>query len=235
MERYKLPLTGALIALGLLLGGMAIGSAIIGVMDMSRVVNVKGLSVREVPADKVIWPITYKEIGNNLTDLYNTINSKNKIIIDFLLENGISSDEIIVAAPEIVDLQAERYGNQNYAYRYNVTSIITVTSNKVSLVTELMIKQADLIKKGVAIIVGSYEYRPTFSFTGLNDIKPEMIEEATINARTTALKFAADSESKLGKIKSANQGQFTINDRDSNTPQIKEVRVVTSVTYFLED
>lgn len=235
MERYKLPLTGALIALGLLLGGMAIGSAIIGVMDMSRVVNVKGLSVREVPADKVIWPITYKEIGNNLTDLYNTINSKNKIIIDFLLENGISSDEIIVAAPEIVDLQAERYGNQNYAYRYNVTSIITVTSNKVSLVTDLMIKQADLIKEGVAIIVGSYEYRPTFSFTGLNDIKPEMIEEATINARTTALKFAADSESKLGKIKSANQGQFTINDRDSNTPQIKEVRVVTSVTYFLED
>ena len=235
MERYKLPLTGALIALGLLLGGMAIGSAIIGVMDMSRVVNVKGLSVREVPADKVIWPITYKEIGNNLTDLYNTINSKNKIIIDFLLENGISSDEIIVAAPEIVDLQAERYGNQNYAYRYNVTSIITVTSNKVSLVTDLMIKQADLIKKGVAIIVGSYEYRPTFSFTGLNDIKPEMIEEATINARTTALKFVADSESKLGKIKSANQGQFTINDRDSNTPQIKEVRVVTSVTYFLED
>ena len=104
-----------------------------------------------------------------------------------------------------------------------------------SLVTDLMIKQADLIKKGVAIIVGSYEYRPTFSFTGLNDIKPEMIEEATINARTTALKFAADSESKLGKIKSANHGQFTINDRDSNTPQIKEVRVVTSVTYFLED
>ena len=88
MERYKLPLTGALIALGLLLGGMAIGSAIIGVMDMSRVVNVKGLSVREVPADKVIWPITYKEIGNNLTDLYNTINSKNKIIIDFLLETA---------------------------------------------------------------------------------------------------------------------------------------------------
>lgn len=235
MEKYKLPITGALIALGLLLGGMAIGSAIIGVMDMSRVVNVKGLSVREIPADKVIWPITYKEIGNNLTDLYNTINSKNKIIIEFLLENGISSDEIIVAAPEIVDLQAERYGNQNYAYRYNVTSIITVTSNKVSLVTDLMIKQSDLIKKGVAIIVGSYEYRPTFSFTGLNEIKPEMIEEATINARTTALKFAADSESKLGKIKSANQGQFTINDRDNNTPQIKEVRVVTSVTYFLED
>ena len=235
MEKYKLPVAAALVAIGIFLGGFAIAKAIITTTEMSRVVNVKGLSVREVPADKVIWPITFKEIGNNLTDLYNTINTKNNIIISFLKENGIDESEIIIAAPEIVDLQAERYGNQNYLYRYNVTSIITVTSNKVNLVTQLMLKQADLIKKGVAIIVGSYEYQPTFTFTGLNDIKPQMIEEATINARTTAEKFAADSQSKLGKIKTANQGQFTISDRDNNTPQIKEVRVVTSVTYFLED
>ncbi|MBR4119906.1 MAG: SIMPL domain-containing protein [Bacteroidales bacterium] len=235
MEKCKLPVAAALVAIGIFLGGFAIAKAIITTTEMSRVVNVKGLSVREVPADKVIWPITFKEIGNNLTDLYNTINTKNNIIISFLKENGIDESEIIIAAPEIVDLQAERYGNQNYLYRYNVTSIITVTSNKVNLVTQLMLKQADLIKKGVAIIVGSYEYQPTFTFTGLNDIKPQMIEEATINARTTAEKFAADSQSKLGKIKTANQGQFTISDRDNNTPQIKEVRVVTSVTYFLED
>ncbi len=235
MEKYKLPMAGALLAVGIFFGGLSIANSIIRTTEMSRVVNVKGLSVREVAADKVIWPITYKEIGNNLTELYNTLNAKNNIIISFLKENGIEDSEIIIAAPEIVDLQAERYGNQNYTYRYNVTSIITVTSNKVDLVTELMVKQADLIKKGVAIIVGGYEYNPTFTFTGLNDIKPQMIEEATINARTTAEKFAADSQSKLGKIKTANQGQFTINDRDNNTPQIKEVRVVTSVTYFLED
>ncbi|MBR3609503.1 MAG: SIMPL domain-containing protein [Bacteroidales bacterium] len=235
MEKYKLPVAAALVAIGIFLGGFAIAKAIITTTEMSRVVNVKGLSVREVPADKVIWPITFKEIGNNLTDLYNTINTKNNIIILFLKANGIDEKEIIIAAPEIVDLQAERYGNQNYLYRYNVTSIITVTSNKVNLVTDLMLKQADLIKKGVAIIVGNYQYQPTFTFTGLNDIKPQMIEEATINARTTAEKFAADSQSKLGKIKTANQGQFTISDRDNNTPQIKEVRVVTSVTYFLED
>lgn len=235
MEKYKLPIAGALLAIGVFLGGFSIAKSIIRTTEMSRVVNVKGLAEREVMADKVIWPITYKEIGNNLTELYNTLNAKNNIIISFLKENGIADAEIIIAAPEIVDLQAERYGNQNYTYRYNVTSIITVTSNKVDLVTQLMVKQADLIKKGVAIIVGGYEYRPTFTFTGLNEIKPQMIEEATVNARTTAEKFAADSESKLGKIKTANQGQFTINDRDNNTPQIKEVRVVTSVTYFLED
>lgn len=235
MEKFKLAIAAALIALGIFLGGYTIANSIITTTEMSRVVNVKGLSVREVPADKVIWPITYKEIGNSLTDLYNTINKKNDIIISFLKENGIDESEIIIAAPEIVDLQAERYGNQNYTYRYNVTSIITVTSSKVDLVTELMLKQADLIKKGVAIIVGSYEYTPTFTFTKLNEIKPQMIEEATINARTTAEKFAADSQSKLGKIKTASQGQFSISDRDNNTPQIKEVRVVTSVTYFLED
>ena len=235
MEKYKLPIAATLLALGIFFGGLAIANSVIRTTEMSRVVNVKGLAVCEVMADKVIWPITYKEIGNNLTELYNTLNAKNSIIISFLKENGIDESEIIIAAPEIVDLQAERYGNQNYTYRYNVTSIITVTSTKVDLVTNLMLKQADLIKKGVAIIVGGYEYTPTFTFTGLNEIKPQMIEEATINARTTAEKFAADSQSKLGKIKTANQGQFTISDRDSNTPQLKEVRVVTSVSYFLED
>lgn len=158
MEKYKLPIAGALLAIGVFLGGFSIAKSIIRTTEMSRVVNVKGLAEREVMADKVIWPITYKEIGNNLTELYNTLNAKNNIIISFLKENGIADAEIIIAAPEIVDLQAERYGNQNYTYRYNVTSIITVTSNKVDLVTQLMVKQADLIKKGVAIIVGGYEY-----------------------------------------------------------------------------
>ncbi|MBQ3555268.1 MAG: hypothetical protein IJA09_03515, partial [Bacteroidales bacterium] len=89
MEKYKLPVAAALVAVGIFLGGFAIANAIIKTTEMSRVVNVKGLSVREVPADKVIWPITFKEIGNNLTDLYNTINTKNNIIISFLKDNGI--------------------------------------------------------------------------------------------------------------------------------------------------
>ena len=74
-----------------------------------------------------------------------------------------------------------------------------------------------------------------FSYNGLNDIKPEMIEEATANAREAAQKFAKDSDSRLGKIKTATQGQFTITDRDSNTPYIKNVRVVTNVVYYLND
>ena len=80
-----------------------------------------------------------------------------------------------------------------------------------------------------------WEYKTEYSFTKLNDIKPEMIEEATKNAREAAEKFAQDSDSKLGKIKKASQGQFSISDRDSNTPYIKSVRVVSSIDYFLND
>ena len=103
------------------------------------------------------------------------------------------------------------------------------------LVLELMSKQSELLKKGIVTGGNKWENPVEFSYNGLNDIKPEMIEEATKNARETAEKFAKDSNSRLGKIKSANQGTFSISDRDSNTPHIKKVRVVTSITYYLED
>jgi hypothetical protein len=106
----------------------------------------------------------------------------------------------------------------------------------VDAVLALMGKQSELLKKGI-VTGGSnqWENPVDFRYEGLNDIKPEMIEEATRNAREAANKFANDSGSRLGKIKTANQGTFTIEDRDSNTPYIKKVRVVTSVTYYLKN
>ena len=62
-----------------------------------------------------------------------------------------------------------------------------------------------------------------------------MIEEATKNAREVAEKFAKDSDSRVGKIKSAKQGVFSITDRDQNTPFVKNVRVVTTIDYFIKD
>ena len=99
-----------------------------------------------------------------------------------------------------------------------------------------MSKQADLIKEGVVINAAENWENPTeFKFEGLNDLKPSMVEEATKNARETAEKFAKDSDSELGKIKRASQGSFSIENRDSNTPYIKRVRVVSSVTYYLSN
>lgn len=224
-----------IIAIGLFLLGQRIEQGIIRSKEAVRTVSVKGLSEREVPADKVIWPLVYKEIGNDLQTIYRTVNAKNAIVIDFLKSNDIPESEISVAPPAIVDIQADRYGNQAVPYRYNVTSVITVSSNQVDKVRDLIVKQSSLLAKGVAIVTGDYQYNTQYLFTKLNELKPEMIAEATQNARIAAEKFAKDSDSKLGKISSAYQGQFSITDRDANTPYLKNVRVVTSVVYYLKN
>ncbi len=98
-----------------------------------------------------------------------------------------------------------------------------------------MERQTELLKQGIAIVAGDYQYQTTYEYTDLNSIKPEMIAEATKNAREAANKFAEDSDSKLGKIKTASQGQFSIEDRDQYTPYLKKVRVVSSIVYYLND
>ncbi|HOG25733.1 MAG TPA: SIMPL domain-containing protein [Bacteroidales bacterium] len=233
MKTYRIE--ALIVATALVITGLLLKQGIDGFSGRDRTVNVKGLSEMEVPADKVTWPLVYKEIGNNLQDLYVRINRNNKTLVDYLISNGISEEEIGINAPEIIDMSAERYSTTPAPYRYNVTSVITVSSNKVDLVRKLIADQGELLKQGIAITGGEYRYNTVYSFTALNDIKPQMIEEATRNARAAAMKFAQDSGSKLGKIKNASQGQFTISDRDENTPYIKNVRVVTTVNYYLKD
>ncbi len=224
-----------LLTIGLIAMGAEIRQGINNFVEKDRVVTVKGLAEMEVPANKVTWPLMYKEVGNDLATLYNKISDTNSAIVNFLKKKGITEDEISINAPEIIDMQAERYNSNPVPYRYNVTTVITVTSSKVDLVRSLISEQGELLKQGIAITGGDYRYNITYDYTGLNDVKPQMIEEATKNARKAAQKFAKDSDSELGKIKRASQGQFSINDRDANTPYIKRIRVVTTIDYSLED
>ena len=223
-----------IIAIGLLLLGNQVRNGISEFIAKDRIVTVKGLAEMEVPADKVVWPLMFKDIGNDPALIYANINKKNQAIVAFLKSRGIQEEEISIAAPEIIDMEAERYGAQQVNYRYNATSVITVTSGRVEAVRQLMSEQAELLKQGIAITGGDYRYNVTYSFTKLNEVKPRMIEEATRNARAAAEKFAKDSDSRLGKIRNASQGQFVIEDRDSNTPYIKSIRVVTTVNYYLK-
>jgi hypothetical protein len=225
----------ALLAIGLIILGTQIQKGINNFVEKDRIVTVKGLAEMEVPANKVTWPLMYKEVGNDLTALYNRINATNTAIVEFLKKKGITEEEISINAPEIIDMQAERYVGENKTYRYNVTTVITVTSAKVDLVRSLISEQSELLKQGIAITGGDYRYQIQYDYTSLNEIKPKMIEEATKNAREAALKFAKDSDSELGKIRRASQGQFSIDNRDANTPYIKRIRVVTTIDYLLED
>ena len=224
-----------IVAIGMTVLGGQIKQGINKFVEKDRVVTVKGLAEMEVPANKVTWPLVYKEVGNDLVSLYDKIKSTNQTITNFLKGKGISEEEISINAPEIIDMQAERYNSNPVPFRYNVTTVITVTSDKVGLVRNLISEQGELLKQGVAITGGDYRYNVEYDFTGLNAIKPQMIEEATKNAREAAEKFAKDSDSKLGKIKRANQGQFSIGNRDTNTPYIKHVRVVTTIDYSLKN
>lgn len=227
--------SGICIMLGLMVLGLMMPMAVKVLHNSNRSVYVKGLCEREVKADQVIWPITYKVMSNDNQTLYKEIARQREEVMDFLLRNGISAEEVSVANPSISDKFANEYGDNNRAYRYIATSVVTVCSSQVDLVRALMAKQSELLTKNVLIVDNNWENPVEFTYEGLNDIKPEMIEEATRNAREAAEKFAKDSGSRLGKIREASQGTFSISDRDRNTPYIKKVRVVTSVSYSLKN
>ena len=205
---------------------------------MDRTVTAKGLCEKEVKADKVTWPLKFKELGNDPAELYERIEANTKTVVAFLKQNNLSEDEISVAPPTLVDQQANMsYSSEQVRYRYKANCVVTVVSKNVDLVRKLVTKQAELMRQGVTIVGNEYDEGSSVSyeFTGLNKIKPEMIAEATKNARKTAEQFAVDSNSELGKIRTADQGQFSIEDRDQNTPWLKNIRVVTTVVYYLED
>lgn len=227
---------GVFIFLGLGLMGWQLASGAIKYKELERTVNVKGLAEQEHSADIVLWPIQFSLADNNIGSLYNALESNVAKIKSFLIESGLSEDEISVAVPNINDAFANMYGGESRAeFRYTARQAVTVYSSKVELVRGIMNKTAELGKAGIVLTGNNYDARVEYIFTRLNEIKPMMIEEATKAAREVAQKFAEDSGSKLGKIKSANQGQFSINDRDNNNPHIKTVRVVSTVVYYLSD
>lgn len=232
MENKGNFLAGLAIMVGLVFLGLCIPKAVNVMNANKRNVSVRGLCEREVQADKVIWPIQYSAAGDDLASLLAEVERNNATIKEFLLAGGITEDEITSSAPSISDKFTQEYGYNDRRYRYVVKSTVTLCTGKVNEVLALMKNQSSLLKKGL-LLSSDWESKPSFSFEGLNDVKPEMIEEATKNAREVAQKFADDSDSKLGKIRDASQGYFTIEDRDANTPYIKKVRVVTNVNYGL--
>ena len=235
MKAKSIIIASALIAAAIVVLGFALKGGIDRFADRDRVVTVRGLCEKEVNANKVTWPIVTKEMGNDLGSIYTKIQSSNQSIVSFLKSNGIADAEISVNPPSVYDNFADRYSTQDLTYRYQVTNVVVVTSDKVELVRELIKKQTELLRQGIAVVAGDYNYQTRYEYIDLNSIKPEMIAEATANARQAADKFASDSDSKLGKIKTASQGQFSIEDRDQYTPNIKTVRIVTYITYYLED
>ncbi|TBU98133.1 SIMPL domain-containing protein [Stutzerimonas kirkiae] len=235
-DRIAALILGAFLCLGLVILGQQLGSAAIRFKEYDRSVTVKGLSEHEYPADIVIWPIQFTVTSNDLEDLYNRIEQDSAKIGAFLLARGILASEITPAIPDISDRSAQRYSSSDGAeFRYIAVQSLTLYSSRIDEVRSVMNGLMELGKQGITFGSGDYQARPQYLFTRLNEVKPKMIEEATRQAREVAQKFAEDSASKLGKIRKASQGQFSIDDRDANNPHIKQVRVVSTVEYYLSD
>jgi len=227
---------GIFIFAGLYALGYLLGSSAVKFRQLERSVTVKGLSEREMPADTAIWPIQFSCAADNLEQLYSKLSADSSMITDFLKREGFGPNEITHGVPAIIDKLAQQYsGNSRAPLRFTATQVLTVCSKKVGQVRSAMKKLSALGRKGIIFSGNNYDNRPEFIFSRLNEIKPAMIEEATKKAREVARKFAADSGSRLGKIKRASQGQFSIRNRDKNTPYIKKIRVVSTVEYYLAD
>jgi uncharacterized protein len=238
---------GFLIALGLIIGGWILGAEIKATRLSDRYVTVKGLVERKVKSDLAIWPLSYKEAGDNLATVYAKTEADRKIILEFLDQQGMQTSEIELGILRVVDTQANEYGGNPAPHRYIVEQQITVRTSRVDQVAAAAQKTMQLLEKGI-VLNSNQGQGLAYKFTALNSIKPDMITEATRNARAAADRFAADSGSKVGAIRQANQGVFSIlpADQSSDTGEggeggygtdsslMKTVRVVTTLQYYLD-
>lgn len=225
---------GVSVGIGLVLAGWFVGSAIRHFKDFERYVTVKGLAEREVAADLAIWPIVHSVSGNDLTELQARLEADAAKIEAFLLAEGFARDEISRSAPRVSDqAPAGTQGGYVPKERYGVESTVTLRTAKVDAARRSIQRSGALVREGVRLL-RSYEYDTQYFFTALDTVKPEMIAEATRDARQAAEKFAQDSGAGLGGIRRAQQGYFSIEDRDAFSPERKKIRVVTTVEYFLE-
>ncbi len=236
MSQQNLP-SSIILSLAIILSGYFIGQTYVAGKKLDRTVSVKGLAEREVQADIATWPLELTVSGNDLAQLQRTLERQTKILQDFFSELEFTDDELRIGAPTIQDNRALLYGGQNANNqdRYIAKVDFNLRTTKLDKMSQAMFKIPTIIGQG--LVIGSKNtWQPVqYLYTKLNDIKPEMIEEATKNAREAAEKFARDSGSNVGKIKSANQGIFSISDIDPNSGVMKKVRIVSTIQFYIED
>ncbi|MBO5442351.1 MAG: SIMPL domain-containing protein [Alphaproteobacteria bacterium] len=231
----------AVLALGIALGGFFPGYYYYQAKINNNSVSVKGLAEMDVKADLAVWDLKFVVTGNDLQLSRQEVSSQAAAIRQFLLEKGFTNEEISDGRIETNDLMANPYrSNELNGARFILTQTIKVRTHNVDLVENALAQTGDLIGKGVIFDSQSYGYPVSYVFTRLNEIKPQMLEEATKNAKEAALEFAKSSGSKVGKIRRANQGVFSIlpGEQTSNAMEMqqinKKVRVVSTIEYWLD-
>ncbi|MBO6634863.1 SIMPL domain-containing protein [Parvibaculum sp.] len=230
-----------ILGLGIAAGGYLAGEGLVKSRLGDRSVSVKGLSEREVKADLALWALRFVVTGNDLAETQAEVKRNAEVVGNFLKSHGFSEEEIELQAPQVTDRLAQMYSSGQFDTRFIIAQQLVLRSTDVDKVAAANRDSSALVEQGVVL---SNEYgpvRPSYLFTKIADVKPEMLEEATLRAREAAETFAADSGARLGGIRRAWQGQFSIQPRDEipgaqETEQVmKTVRVVSTVEYLLVD
>ena len=246
---------GVCLLLGLLLGGWVLGAEIKAMKMADRYVTVKGLVERTVKSDRAVWAVSFKTAGNDLPSVFAKSEADKNTVLKFFADQAIAGDEVSVGQIRVVDRQTNEFGvNMDKGSRYILTQTVTVSSADVDKVSRAGGKASTLVQEGVVLASAGNGQQSgiVYQFGGLNALKPDMITEATRNARASADRFAADSGSKVGAIRSANQGVFSISanepgsaasageegaggDAQAEASIMKKVRVVSTIDYYLDN
>jgi hypothetical protein len=239
---------GVCLLLGLVVGGWLLGSQIKDIKLADRYVTVKGLVERTVKSDMAIWPVSFKETGNDLSQVFAKSEADKTTVLKFFAALGVAAQEISVGQIQVTDKLANEYGGNVTGPRYIVQQTVTVQSADVDKIAKAGERTADLVQAGIVVGGNNGQGGIRYKFNGLNALKPDMITEATRNARASADRFAADSGSQVGSIRSASQGVFSISAAESvaaggddgaiggdsgDSSIMKKVRVVATVDYYL--
>ncbi|HTM21573.1 MAG TPA: SIMPL domain-containing protein [Kofleriaceae bacterium] len=227
-------LAAVVIALGLAAAGWFAADGMARLRTADRYVTVKGSAEKIVDADLVVWPLSQTVGGNELGAVQARLEANTRTIRDFLGGAGFRDTEIVVSPPRLEDRWTYAYGDNRPPERYRYSNTVTLRTNRVREALAALRRSGDIVARGV-LLNTEEGGGPQFEYTRLNQIKPSLIAEATANARASAEQFAKDSGARIGGIRSANQGVVSIENRDAGSPQIKKIRVVTTVEYFLRD
>ncbi|NCO03826.1 MAG: SIMPL domain-containing protein [Alphaproteobacteria bacterium] len=229
-----------ILSLGISYAGSKIHDGLTDFKSYDKSVRVKGLAMQDVRADVALWPISYAETGNNLEALQEIVEKKGNIVESFFQEYGMAKDQIELQQVNVQDLMANAYRQLNPDQsRYIITQTYLVRTEDIDAMSNAAKNIGTLIKRGV-VLAQAGSSTPTYLYTKLNDIKPQMLAAATQNAKDAAEEFSKQTGQKVTDIKSASQGVFQIMPRDETytvpeAQQInKTVRVVSTIEFYLD-
>jgi uncharacterized protein len=237
---------GFLLMTGLIVGGLLLGTRLRDFKRADRYVEVKGLVERTVKSDTATWPLSFCETGDSLPDTFAASEKDKAAVLAFLNNQGFNGGSITISSVSVTDRSINNYNNNTHGPRFLVEQTVTVQSQQVDQIAAANAKTSDLIRAGIVVQSGQ---GVVYKFNGINALKPDMITEATRNARSSADRFAADSGSQVGSIRDANQGVFSISaasagsstgeeggysvDQQADSSIMKKVRVVSTIDYYL--